>query len=62
MFFNCSSLISINLSSFDTRNVKSMRDMFSECYSLKKENIKINDKDQQLNEKLIKIINEYIKK
>ena len=34
MFCNCSSLQSINLSSFNTNNVKDMTFMFSGCYSL----------------------------
>ena len=34
MFFNCSSLKSIDLSSFDTTNVKDMSFMFKECSSL----------------------------
>ena len=35
MFLNCSSLQSINLSSFNTNNVIKMRYMFYECSSLK---------------------------
>ena len=42
MFSECSSLQSINLSSFNTTNVKDMSDMFCECSSLKKENVKIS--------------------
>lgn len=34
MFYNCSSLTSLNLSSFDTSNVTSMYGMFYECYKL----------------------------
>ena len=57
MFSRCSSLKSINLSSFNTTNVNNMSDMFCGCSSLKKENIKINNK----NDKLIKVIEEYLK-
>ena len=35
MFYNCSSLESIDLSSFNTTNVKDMRCLFSDCSSLK---------------------------
>ena len=35
LFFGCSSLNSIDLSSFNTTNVKDMSGMFSYCYSLK---------------------------
>ena len=41
MFYGCSSLQSINLSSFNTTNVKDISFMFLGCSSLKKENIKI---------------------
>ena len=34
MFSGCSSLKSLDLSSFDTNNVKEMRNMFSGSYSL----------------------------
>ena len=34
MFYECSSLQSINLSSFNTTNVKDMSYMFSDCSSL----------------------------
>ena len=34
MFYICSSLTSINLSSFDTQNVNNMRGMFYNCSSL----------------------------
>ena len=34
MFYNCSSLISIDLSSFNTSNVKNMGGMFYKCSSL----------------------------
>ena len=43
MFYGCSSLQSLNLSSFNTTNVKNMSDMFSGCSSLTKENVKINN-------------------
>ena len=35
MFYKCSGLTSVDLSIFDTRNVKSMRYMFSGCIKLK---------------------------
>ena len=35
MFYLCSSLESLNLSSFNTENVINMYTMFSYCYSLK---------------------------
>ena len=34
MFQGCKSLTSINLSSFDTSNVKNMGSMFDKCHSL----------------------------
>ena len=43
MFSGCSSLQSINLSSFNTTNVKDMSFMFFGCSSLKKENVKISN-------------------
>ena len=39
MFFNCSSLESIDLSSFNTTNVTNMSNMFSHCSSLVKKYI-----------------------
>ena len=45
MFCGCSSLNNIDLSNFNTNNVKDMSGMFSDCSSLKKENIKIKDKN-----------------
>ena len=36
MFHDCSSLIELDLSSFDTQNVTDMSCMFSNCYSLVK--------------------------
>ena len=52
MFYYCSSLESIDLSSFITTNVNDMSQMFYHCSLLKKENIKINNKGG-------KIISEY---
>jgi len=49
MFSRCFSLTNINLSNFNTDNVKRMRYMFSGCSSLKKENIITKDK-RKLNE------------
>ena len=34
MFYECSSLTSINLSNFNTQNVTNMSHMFCDCYSL----------------------------
>ena len=48
MFAECSSLKSIDLSSFNTTNVKDMSGMFYKCSSLKRENIRINNKDVKL--------------
>ena len=39
MFYDCSSLKEINLSSFNTNQVTNMSDMFSWCYSLKEINL-----------------------
>ena len=47
MFNQYSSLNSINLSLFDTNNVKDKENMFSGC-NLKKENIIINNKNDEL--------------
>ena len=48
MFSNCSSLKSIDLSSFNTNNVTDMSWMFYKCSFLKKENIIINNKNDKL--------------
>ena len=48
MFDGCSSLQSINLSSFNTTNVNNMIYMFSGCSSLKKENVKIGKYGKKL--------------
>ena len=37
MFRGCISLTNINLSNFNTQNVKDMSDMFRRCNSLKKD-------------------------
>ena len=39
MFYNCSSLKYLDLSNFNTRNVKNMTFMFSTCPSLEKLNL-----------------------
>ena len=45
MFGGCKSLEGVDLSNFNTENVKNMASMFSGCKSLKKvEQIKTNDK------------------
>ena len=43
MFYGCSSLQSIDLSSFNTTNVKNMSCMFWGCNSLEKRNVKIGE-------------------
>ena len=43
MFRGCSSLQSIDLSSFNTTNVKDMMGMFADCSSLEKRNVKIGE-------------------
>ena len=45
MFSDCSSLLSIDLSSFNTTNIKKMYWMSTGCFSLKKEKIKVYDKN-----------------
>ena len=44
MFYNCSSLISLNLSNFNTNNVQDMSDMFTGCSSL----ISLNTNDKKI--------------
>ena len=39
MFYNCSSLTSLNLSNFNTNNVTNMSYMFYKCFSLKELNL-----------------------
>ena len=56
MFNGCSSLKSIDLSSFNTTNVENMSSMFFGCSSLKRENIKINNKDDKLLSQIKKIL------
>ena len=43
MFDGCNSLISLDLSNFNTQNVTNMRGMLAGCNSLKKENLITND-------------------
>ena len=50
MFYGCYSLISLDLSNFNTQNVTNMNLMFYFCDSLKKENIITKDN---------KILNEF---
>ena len=45
MFYNCSSLSSLNLSNFNTKNVTDMGHMFSGCSSLTKNNIITKDRE-----------------
>ena len=44
MFYECSSLITIDLTNFNINNVKDVANMFRYCKNLKKINIKIKDK------------------
>ena len=48
MFNDCTSLKSIDLSSFNIITAVDMKAMFLRCFSLKKENIKINKNDEYL--------------
>ena len=52
MFDGCSSLQSIDLSSFNTTNVKNMSSMFFQCSSLKKENVKISSYGKKILDQL----------
>ena len=58
MFNGCSSLKSIDLSSFNTTNVNNMWSMFYGCSSLKKENVKINKTDKKLLNEINKLKNQ----
>ncbi len=51
MFLGCSSLTSLNLSNFNTNNVKEMSKMFSGCSSL----TSLNTKDERILKELKKI-------
>ena len=48
MFRECSSLKSIDLSSFNTTNVNDMGCMFYKCSSLKKDNVRINKFEKKI--------------
>ena len=52
MFSGCSSLKSIDLSSFNTNNVTDMSHIFCECSSLKRDNIIINNENDKLLEQI----------
>ena len=52
MFYKCSSLQSIDLSSFNTTNVEDMSMMFYDCSSLKKENVKISSYGKKILDEL----------
>ena len=60
MFYECSSLKSIDLSSFNTTNVNIMDAMFLGCYSLKKENDKIGKNGGKIMGET-DVLNEWIK-
>ena len=53
MFYKCSSLQSINLSSFNTTNVEYMYGMFEGCSSLKKENVKISNYGKRILDEIV---------
>ena len=63
MFYNCHNLIKVDLSSFNTQNVKEMSEMFSCCYNLIKvdlssfntKNVKDESPMRDLDKCLIKI-------
>jgi len=48
MFSKCKSLKLLNISKFTINNVKYMTDMFSNCISLKKDNIKIKKNEKKI--------------
>ena len=52
MFYNCSSLKELDLSSIDTINVNSIEHIFHNFTSLKKENVKLNKKGKRIKAKL----------
>jgi surface protein len=52
MFSGCSSLQSINLSSFNVTNVNDMNFMFSGCSFLKRENVKIGSYGKKILDEL----------
>ena len=56
MFCGCSSLKSINLSSFNTTNVNNMSFMFHGCSSLKKENVKISKNGEKIMDEIKKYL------
>ena len=49
MFYECNSLISLDLSNFNNQNVTNMYNIFYDCNSIKKENI-ITKNDEILKE------------
>ena len=55
MFYGCNSLISLDLSNFNTQNVTNMRGMLAGCNSLKKENIITKD------DTIVKELDKYFK-
>ena len=48
MFSECSSLESIDLSSFNTNNVNDMICIFSGCSTLKKDNVRVNKFEKKI--------------
>ena len=52
MFYKCSSLKSIYLSSFNTNNVNNISYMFDGCSSLKKENVILNKNEKKILDEL----------
>ena len=57
MFYNCSNLTNIDLSSFNTQNVTNMFGMFGYCSNLKEIKLKNGSKiENEINKEKIKII------
>ena len=56
MFSGCLSLETLDLSSFNTTNVKDTSHMFLSCSSLKKENVKINESESKILNRLNNLI------
>ena len=56
MFSGCLSLETLDLSSFNTTNVKDTSYIFLSCSSLKKENVKINESESKILNRLDNLI------
>jgi surface protein len=55
IFYDCKSLISLDISSFDSTKVKNISGLFDSCYSLKKKYIKIRKEDKKILNELNRI-------